>query len=113
MVAKLCAMHGATQGILIFRREGNDGGEGVTTAGLTYRDARIAEEIGKVLKSMIGMKVDTTELDKELAQAAAEMDEGPKGAMDLSQGKLIILPALERKDKVSGKLKGGKRNRSN
>jgi hypothetical protein len=91
-LAKFAVAHGWDQAVIIYRREEADGtAEGVTFMGRTYRDSKIAEEIAKLIKQMIGMKPDTAELDKEIAAAKAEMHEGPN-----NEGKRIIMPAIER-----------------
>jgi hypothetical protein len=90
-LARLMVEHGWDQAVVYYRREGHDGGEGVTTAGLTYRDAEIAREMGDFLKSKVfGWKSEeSAELDKMITEAKKEMAESPEGG-DPDTGKRLI-----------------------
>jgi hypothetical protein len=89
---RFCAVRGWDQAVLIYRRSESDGDcEGVTHVGLTYRDGQIAAEMGKVIKQLIGMKVETADIDKEIAAAKREMSTGPN-----DEGSKIIMPAIDR-----------------
>jgi hypothetical protein len=114
-LAQLVCRAGWDQAVLVCRREGDNGGEQVVNVGLTYRDGRIAEEMAKVIKQIMGWKPEgdfQNELDKEVAAAKAEMDEGP-GDGTVSTGRKIIMPTIERKNEIDGKAVGGKRKRGN
>ena len=90
-LARLMAEHGWDQAVLYYRREGRDGGEGVTVAGLTYRDSEVAREMGDFLKTNVfGWKPEQSEeLDKVVAEAKREMAESPEGG-DPDTGKRLI-----------------------
>jgi hypothetical protein len=93
---RFVAYHGWDQAVLIYRRSESDGDcEGVTYVGLTYRDGQIAEQCGKLVKQIIGMKVDTVDIDKEIMLAKREMAGGPDGG-DPDTGKRIIFDAIDK-----------------
>ncbi len=95
-LAELMAEHGWEQAVIVYRREGNVGGEGITCAGLGYRNGRVAEEIMSMMKKIMGMQPDTSALDDEIRKAEAEMSEGRTEDNGLTTGQKSILPTIER-----------------
>ena len=103
-LARLCVGHGWDQAVLIYRREGRDGGEGITCMGRTYRDSRVADEMMRFLRTrLLGWEMEgdvSKSLDEEVRQARIEMGEG--SIADPNAGKKLIMPAIEntRRDKI-------------
>lgn len=91
LLGRLMSSHGWTQAVLIVRRDGDDGGEAITTAGATYRDGKVSEEIGKFLTSKVMGWTSDPEADwqKEIDLAKKEMSAG-------EHGKQLILPTIEK-----------------
>ncbi|MDE2098493.1 MAG: hypothetical protein KGL39_14665 [Patescibacteria group bacterium] len=85
-VMHLAASHGFDQVVLIARKEGRDGGECVVSAGITHRDASIADEIARFLKrEVMGWKSE---------EAPTTLPTGPAHDPDL--GNRIMLPGLKK-----------------
>lgn len=100
-LAQFCVSHGWDQAVLYYRRDGQDGGEGCTFMGLTYRDGEIAREMADFLKkNVFGWKSEEApELDKMITDAKREMAEAPQGGDPDTGKKLINLDAARTKKK--------------
>ncbi len=104
-LGELIVLHGWDQAVVYYRREGAMGGEGVTSCGLTYRDAEIAREMADFLKKQVfGWKSEEAEaLDKVITDAKNEMAEGPVGGDQEIGRKLINLDVARDKKKERGR----------
>lgn len=97
VLGKIMAHFGWDQCVCYYRKEGDQGGEGVTHVGFTYRDGKIAEEMARFLANKIfGFAADEEvqkNLDAEIQRARIEMGEGP--AADPNAGKRIIMDKID------------------
>lgn len=102
VLGRLLVTAGWDRAVLICEKDGPNGGKCITSAGIDYRQGRIAQEQAEFLrKNVLGMKLETDALDSEIEAAQDEMREGPKGG-DPDVGKRIIMPAIERKKEIDG-----------
>ena len=109
-LGRLIAMHGWEIGVMFYYKEGEEGGMGVTCAGLGLRNGKIAQEFMRRIIDAVGMEMDTSEIDKEIDAAKKEMAEGPEGG-DPNTGRIVMGESLEKvgKDKLRQRKNQGKR----
>lgn len=103
LLGALMADHGYDQAVLYLRKDGEDGGENVVSAGLGFRSGRVAQDMAEFLRrNVFGMKLETDALDAEIEAAKKEMASTNETGEDI--GSQIILPALAKKTEVDGPL---------